>query len=55
MLILVFAPSEIMRRVKGRTCSQKFEEFPLVKKGIGDDILGCEDTSTEQLVNLLKR
>ena len=26
------APSEIMRRIKGRTSSKIFEEFPLVKK-----------------------
>ena len=26
------APSEIMRRVKGRTSSKLFEEFPHVKK-----------------------
>ena len=27
-----FAPSEIMRRIKGRTASKLFEEFPLLKK-----------------------
>ena len=26
------APSEIMRRIKGRTSSKVFEEFPLIKK-----------------------
>ena len=29
------APSEIMRRIKGRTASKLFEEFPLLKNGIG--------------------
>ena len=27
-----FAPSEVMRRIKGRTASKLFEEFPLLKK-----------------------
>ena len=26
------APSEIMRRIKGRTLSKLFEEFPMLKK-----------------------
>lgn len=26
------APSEIMRRITGRTSSQRFEEFPMLKK-----------------------
>ena len=26
------APSEIMRRIKGRTASKLFEEFPMIKK-----------------------
>jgi putative transposase len=26
------APSEIMRRIKGRTASKLFEEFPMLKK-----------------------
>ncbi len=28
------APSEIMRRVKGRTSRKLFEDFPLLRKGI---------------------
>ena len=28
----VMAPSEIMRRIKGRTSSKLFEEFPMIKK-----------------------
>lgn len=36
------SPSEIMRRVKGRTSTKIFEEFPHLKKGIGGDIFGQE-------------
>ena len=39
------APSEIMRRIKGRTSSKLFEEFPHVKKRYWGGIFGQEDTS----------
>jgi putative transposase len=29
---LTMAPSEIMKRIKGRTASKLFEEFPVIKK-----------------------
>jgi len=30
------APSEIMRRIKGRTATKLFEEFPMIKKRYWD-------------------
>ncbi|RFC35225.1 MAG: Transposase IS200 like [Candidatus Nitrotoga sp. LAW] len=38
------APSEIMRRIKGRTSSKLFEEFPHLKKNTGGDTFGREGT-----------
>uniref|UniRef100_E6QVJ7 Transposase n=1 Tax=mine drainage metagenome TaxID=410659 RepID=E6QVJ7_9ZZZZ len=38
------APSEIMRRIKGRTSSKLFEEFSHLKKSIGVGIFGREGT-----------
>ena len=42
------APSEIMRRIKGRTSSKLFEEFPHIKKRYGDDIFGLEGISARR-------
>ena len=41
-------PSEIMRRIKGRTSSYLFEEFPYLKKRIGVGISGHEAISALQ-------
>ena len=37
------APSEIMNRVKSRSSSKLFEEFPHIKRDIGVEISGRED------------
>ena len=37
------SPSDIMRRIKGRTSSKIFEEFPHVKKRYWGGIFGHED------------
>ena len=34
------APSEIMRRIKGRSSSKLFEEFPLLRNLLGTALLG---------------
>ncbi len=39
------APSEIMRRIKGRTASYLFEEFPTLRSATGANISGREVTS----------
>jgi len=44
------APSEIMRRIKGRTSSKLFEEFPHVKKRYGTDTFGREGISVSRSV-----
>jgi len=47
------APSEIMRRIKGRSSSKLFEEFPHIKKrSIGVNIFGQDDTFARHLVKL---
>ncbi len=38
------APSEIIRRIKGRSVSKVFESFPDLKRDIGVDIFGLEAT-----------
>ena len=38
------APSEIMRRIKGRTSAKLFESFPDLKNATGGAIFGREDT-----------
>ncbi len=38
------APSEIMRRIKGRTSAKLFESFPELKKRYWGAIFGHEDT-----------
>jgi putative transposase len=37
------APSEIMRRVKGRSATKIFQEFPSIKNVIGVNTFGRED------------
>jgi len=43
------APSEIMRRIKGRTASYVFEEFPHIKKRYWGNIFGRVDIFAPQL------
>ena len=43
------SPSEIVRRIKGRTASKLFEDYPHMKRGSGAGICGREDTFTPQL------
>jgi len=38
------APSEIMRRIKGRSARKLFEYFPELRKDTGDNTCGQEDT-----------
>lgn len=38
------APSEIMRRIKGRSSSKLFESFPDLKRRYWGDIFGLEGT-----------
>ncbi|SFF26268.1 putative transposase [Nitrosomonas sp. Nm166] len=42
------APSEIMRRIKGRTSSYLFEEFPHLKKKYWEGIFGHEGIFARQ-------
>ncbi len=42
------APSEIAQKLKGRTSKILQEEFPELKKDIGDSICGGEDIFVEQ-------
>ncbi|MFT6988658.1 MAG: putative transposase [Paraglaciecola sp.] len=39
---LTMSPSEIMRRIKGRTSAKLFQEFPHIKNDTGVVIFGCE-------------
>lgn len=43
------APSEIMRRIKGRTASHLFEVFPHLKKRYWDGIFGAGGISARRL------
>ena len=43
------APSEIMRRIKGRTASKLFEEFPHLKKRYWGSIFGLAGTFARRL------
>ena len=45
------APSEIMRRIKGRTSSKLCEEFPMLKSATGGDTAGHEAISVPPLGN----
>jgi putative transposase len=44
-------PSEIMRRIKGRTASKLFEEFPHLKKNTGADTLFLQGDDKPDLIS----
>ncbi|MFZ1537164.1 MAG: IS200/IS605 family transposase [Chromatiaceae bacterium] len=49
------APNEIIRRIKGRTSSKLFEEFPTLENRDGDSIFGHAGTVVRRLTRSARR